>query len=350
MMSNLYSLIAANVLSLPLFAADAADVPKAVPAKPAAVVELFEDDADQLLKLLTNPGDGPGNGEAETKEVFSGKQSLKITQYQRFHRKLPGWNHAIRAKPAPGEYRFLRFAWKTGGSDSLMLQLHDVLDWNIRYTAGPNPHGWATRFLADKAPDAWTLMTIDLFKDFGERNLTGIAFTINGGAGYFDHVYLGRTIDDLDRIDASGLAGKQLRLEAPQLERLWLELIADDAAKKYRAYWTLVAGGPDSEAFLRAKLTPPKTSGPESKQILDWIAKLDADNFAVREKAMAELKKRLQAAVPLLEDALAGSPSEEMRRRLESMLSSRPGDDANRLRRAQALRVLEAIAARKSSR
>ena len=89
--------------------------------------------------------------------------------------------------------------------------------------------------------DSADLATIDLFKDFGERTLSGIAFTIHGGPGYFDHVYLGRGIEDLDRIDV-GLGGQQVKLDGMQFDRLWHELAAADAAVQYRAFWTFVAG------------------------------------------------------------------------------------------------------------
>ena len=48
------------------------------------VVELFEDEAEAMLKVLTNPGDAGGNGETEGQVVFSGTKAIKITQYQRF--------------------------------------------------------------------------------------------------------------------------------------------------------------------------------------------------------------------------------------------------------------------------
>ena len=44
--------------------------------KNGAIVELFEDDTEGLLNLLTNPGDGPGRGAAESSGVFSGKTCL----------------------------------------------------------------------------------------------------------------------------------------------------------------------------------------------------------------------------------------------------------------------------------
>ena len=315
--------------------------------KHASVVELFEDDADGILKLLANPGDAPGKGEAEPTEVFSGKNSLKITEYQRFHRTLPGWNYAIREKPELGEYRYLRFAWKADQANCLMLQLHDATDWHIRYTAGPNPYGWQTRFVADKAPATWTVVTVDLFKDFGNRTLTGIAFTIHGGAGYFDHVYLGRTIDDLDRIDANGLTRKAIALEKQELDRLWQELATDDAAKQYRAFWTLVGGRDRSEQFIKQKLAPAKPTDTANTQIHEWVRNLDSGTFVVRERATAELKKRLEIALPILEARLAGNPSTEMRRRIEALIAEMPGRDRERLRRQTALRVLDYIATQK---
>src|SRR5688572_5912394 len=83
------------------------------PSRKAAVAELFEDDAEGLLRILTNPGDGPGQGDPDETTRFSGKRSLRISQYQRFQRRVPGWDFASREKPQPGEYRYLRFAWAT---------------------------------------------------------------------------------------------------------------------------------------------------------------------------------------------------------------------------------------------
>jgi hypothetical protein len=50
------------------------------------------------------------------------------------------------------------------------------------------------------------------------------------------------------------------------------------------------------------------------------IADLDADEFATRENASAELEKLGSAAVPALRRVLAGKPSEEVRRRTERLL------------------------------
>src|SRR5262249_25588719 len=168
------------------------------PPRPPAVAELLEDNAEALLKQLHG---GPGEGQAERTVVFSGKESVKIIPMQRFERAIPGWKYRIVEKPRLGEYRYLRFERKDEGCRGIMVQLHDEKDWFIRYTAGVNAHGWGTKFVAAKPPPEWTVVTCDLFKDFGERTIQGIALTaFEGKAGYFDHIYFGRTVEDLDRI------------------------------------------------------------------------------------------------------------------------------------------------------
>ena len=64
-----------------------------------------------------------------------------------------------------------------------------------RYVAGHNTTGWQARSLADHAPRDWTLVTVDLWRDFGEFTLTGLAPTAMGGPAYFDRLQLLRNID-----------------------------------------------------------------------------------------------------------------------------------------------------------
>jgi hypothetical protein len=46
-----------------------------------------------------------------------------------------------------------------------------------------------------------TLVTRDLYADFGEFTFTGLALSaIDGQGAVFDHIYLGRTVDDLDTV------------------------------------------------------------------------------------------------------------------------------------------------------
>jgi len=303
------------------------------------VAELLEDDGEALLKQLSG---GPGEGHVEKGVVFSGKSSLKIIPMQRYARVIPGWKYRIMEKPKAGEYRYVRFAWKADGCAGIMLQLHDERDWNIRYTAGLDVENWGTKFVADKPPGEWTVVTCDLFKDFGARVITGIALTAHGGrAGYFDHIYFGRTVEDLDRIDVTGTRGrKPAELTADELDRLWWDLAAVDAAKGYLAFWSLAACPKQAVPFLREKIAG-KVAGASAEQFASWARELDDDDFKVRTRATQELGKHVEAASPLLQRVLADSPSAEVRARIERLLAGREGVVARKLRVEKAVRVME---------
>ncbi len=148
----------------------------AKPSRPA-VAELFEDYAEGLLRVLTNPTGDPGEGHAETHDVFSGRRSIKIIPMQRFNSVIPGWAFRITEHPKPGEFRYVRFAWKADGCAGIMLQLAGDRGWTVRYTAGIDQFNWGSKFVAAQPPAAWTVVTRDLFSDFGSLTIRGIALT-----------------------------------------------------------------------------------------------------------------------------------------------------------------------------
>src|SRR5205085_656395 len=102
----------------------------------------------------------------------------------------------------------------------------------------------------------WTVITRDLFADFGQRTIQGMALTVFGTQpGYFDHIYFGRNIEELDAIDATGLSdGSAPVLKPEDLDRLWGQLGGEDAPKSYLAFWTLVAAPEQSVPFLKEHL------------------------------------------------------------------------------------------------
>jgi hypothetical protein len=189
-----------------------AQEPKAPPApdEPPAVVALFEDDADALIPHLNNMGMADAStAEKEETTHFAGAASLSVTDFQRFNGRIPGWQHRVAAEPGPGEYRYLRFAWKRTEADGVMLQLHAADNRWHRYCAGTLSErtlgfGPRTR-VAEAVPRRWELVTRDLFADFGPMTITGIGLSALEGPGkaYFDHVYLGRSVEDLDRVTAA---------------------------------------------------------------------------------------------------------------------------------------------------
>jgi hypothetical protein len=315
---------------------------------PPGVVCLLEDNAADLLPKLTNPWGDPGEGHVEKDVVFSGDSSVKITVLQRYCNFIPGWAYRITEKPKDGEYRFLRFAWKSDGLTGIMVQLHDDKDWHIRYTSGANKFGWTSKTVGESLPAEWQLVTIDLFKDFGEREIHGIALTtFDGTAGYFDHIYLGRSVAELDSIDATSLReGGPLKLSDEELEKHWKLLSSADGVLAYRSFWTLAAAGETAQAFVTKKLGG-ETAVVDEAKIQEWLKQLDDDDFATRERATSRLITHFAAARKLVEAELKRTPSAEVRTRLEMILKSSERELGEAERVAQkASRILNIIVER----
>jgi hypothetical protein len=169
--------------------------------------EVFDED-EKFIALLT---EGGGQATIEPSDKSTGKVSLKITPDQKFNAALPTLNVKIRENPGPGEFRFIRFAWKKRGGESICLQINHDGTWGpggagregakFRYHSGPNEVYGASLAVGDKLPGEWTVVTRDLFADFGEFTFTGIAFSaVDGEYALFDQVYLGRQLEDFTLI------------------------------------------------------------------------------------------------------------------------------------------------------
>jgi hypothetical protein len=306
------------------------------------------------LSLLDNDGGLDATQiRLDFRDFYSGVCSVRVTPFQRFSSRLKGWNHQIVEKPRPGQFRYLRFAWKRLQGDGIMIQLHTTANsWNQRYHAGKlaaTTITWGPMLpIAPTAPGEWTVVTRDLFKDFGAITLTGLALTpmYGGTAGLFDHFYLGRSIEDLDRASAMAFGREPLKtpLKEETLTRLWTDLGGGDVAKASIAVRTLLAGKKESVPFLARQIRTLRPA-PEAKQIAGWITNLDDDSFEVREKATRELEKLGGRAAAQLRKALAETRSAEVRRRVGRLLEGLESEagtlspDGLRLRRA--IRVLE---------
>src|SRR4029450_1385637 len=165
-----------------------------------------------LSPLPTNDGGGePGTITREDRDVFAGVEAVRVTPVQEYRTNIPGWNFKVVEKPklppgpkTPIEIRYLRFAWKKSGGQGIMIQFHDpVKSWAMRYFAGQNVVGWNPAVaVSAKLPVDWELVTRDLFKEHGEFTITGMALTAMYGEtdfALFDHMLLGRRVEDLDR-------------------------------------------------------------------------------------------------------------------------------------------------------
>jgi len=168
--------------------------------------EVFED-SDQFAALLT---EGAGQAAIEGGQKYSGSKSLRVTPDQKLNPKLPNLGVAIRENPGPGEYRYLQFAWKKQGGESVCLQLNHDGAWgpvaggrpeaSFRYHAGPGGECYgASVQISKELPGEFVLVTRDLFADFGEFTLTGLAFSpVDAQQAFFDHIYLARNPQEFD--------------------------------------------------------------------------------------------------------------------------------------------------------
>jgi hypothetical protein len=126
-----------------------------------------------------------------------------------------------------------------------------------------------------------------------------------------------------------------------ELEVLWSDLAGDDACKAYAAIGRLIACPQPAVPFLGKQLQPPADPG----RIDRLIADLDDNRFQVRENATRELEQLGPLAESALEQALAGQPSVEVRRRVERLLAAlqERGLTPHQLRVGRAIEVLEHI-------
>ncbi len=178
----------------------AGEKPAAEPPK-----EIFEDD-EAFVGLLT---EGGGRAIPDQRDTYSGKYCLRVTPDQKFNANLPNLGVKIRENPGPGEYRYIRFAWKKAGGNSICLQLaHDGQfgpggggqeGAKFRYHAGPGGECFGASLAIDAKLPAprFAVVTRDLFADFGEFTLSGLAFSpVDGQSALFDHLYLARQPED----------------------------------------------------------------------------------------------------------------------------------------------------------
>lgn len=169
----------------------------------SSVVTLFDDDPGLLDRL----DQGAGRATLDADEPFSGTASLAVHPPQRYSPRIPGWSYRIAENPGAGEYRFLQLAWKTRGGEGIMIELADNGGWPPaeqplrRYYSGINATEWEATEVDPDPPHGWTVITRDLYKDFGAFTLTGIAPTAMGGTGLFDRIRLARTLEELVESD-----------------------------------------------------------------------------------------------------------------------------------------------------
>jgi WD40 repeat protein len=122
--------------------------------------------------------------------------------------------------------------------------------------------------------------------------------------------------------------------------RLWLALQNPDAAVAFRAMRELLARPGPAVAMLRDRL---QLVAADNKLVDRWLRDLDADAFAARERAAAELKAVANKIEPRLRKFLAEKPSAEAKRQIEGILESTRGMTPDQLLEVRSVEVLERL-------
>jgi RNA polymerase sigma factor (sigma-70 family) len=124
-------------------------------------------------------------------------------------------------------------------------------------------------------------------------------------------------------------------------DQVWADLSAVDGAKAFAALRRLIARPADGVTMIRDRLKPAAAVG--SKRLQELLAGLDSDRFAVREGAMAELRRLGREVEPALRAKLAAGPSAEVGERVRKLLEELPAPTPDELREGRAVEVLERI-------
>jgi WD40 repeat protein len=130
------------------------------------------------------------------------------------------------------------------------------------------------------------------------------------------------------------------KLDREDLSKLYTALASPDAPAAYQAIGTLADHPDEAVPFFRRSLGNDMRPGPEV--VARLIRDLDAEGFAAREKASAELAKLGRLAEPALREALEGKTSPELRQRLTRLLDNLQ-DEEKGVERIRSLRVVEVL-------
>jgi WD40 repeat protein len=137
------------------------------------------------------------------------------------------------------------------------------------------------------------------------------------------------------------LVGPPAPLAEGALAGCWEDLGSEDAVRAYAALRRLVADPGRAVPLIDRRLRP--VPGVEGRRVAALVADLDSETFAVRERAAAELGRLGDAAAGALRAALAGEPSPEARRQLQTLLARLEDWTPARLRSLRAVEALEHI-------
>jgi WD40 repeat protein len=141
--------------------------------------------------------------------------------------------------------------------------------------------------------------------------------------------------------------GDRAAARAADLPAIWDELAGADAIRAHSAMGALAAAPEVALTGLRERLRPLAPLDEKGRaRAAAWIAELDSDDFATRERAAESLRSLEEPVRAMLREALAGKPTPGARRQLERLLEEVSADNpaGSLLRSVRAVELLEILA------
>lgn len=249
-------------------------------------------------------------------DVFAGLESVKQTGQELHAGRLPGWDFQFVETPkAANEFRYMRFAWKKDDGGSILIAFPQNGGWGgKRYVAGPYALGGSGLKVAEVAPKEWTIVTRDVYKDFGNLNMSGILFSSTStGTTHWDLVLLGKTVEDLDVYTEAAIGkGKPKEpLAGKPRNAAWDDLMGDDRNKASLAFRMFLPVAAEQVSYIRERIPKPVVPSDDlPRRIKALIEQMGGDDFDARVAAEAELEKIGAKAGPQLKAELGGANAE----------------------------------------
>jgi RNA polymerase sigma factor (sigma-70 family) len=148
--------------------------------------------------------------------------------------------------------------------------------------------------------------------------------------------------------DVAGTRQPRETLSDDDLRHCWDELAGPDAAAAFRAIRRLANAPEQALPFLRERLKPVPVADP--KRVRRLLDALDADDFAERQRAAAELKDLAEQAAATLRREARETRSAEVRHTLEELLAALDGVSPEQRRDSRAVEALEGMATPEAAR
>jgi RNA polymerase sigma factor (sigma-70 family) len=139
--------------------------------------------------------------------------------------------------------------------------------------------------------------------------------------------------------------GPAVEVAGKELAALWQDLANADPAKQDAAWQKLGAAGDGALDFLRQQVRQVVVTAVDLKHLERLVAELDAEKFAVREKAARDLQAIGEPAVAALQRLLASKPSAEAEQRAKAVLQkiAEPAFTPDQQRVLEVLDLLEQL-------